>query len=212
MKKLTKQHRLWLSDFGDEYLERNLFNPSEFDKSYQSKFGITRTEMNKEFLGGLDKRMRILEVGCNYGLELLMLQKLGFKNLYGMEINPKIVEFSKKRVHNMQIIWGDALDIPFKDNYFDLVFTSGVLIHIAPPNVKRAMAEIHRVSGKYIWGFEYFAPKSTEIFYHGRKGVLWKADFAKMYGKFFKDLRLTRFKLFKYLGGDNQDAMFLLRK
>jgi len=42
---------------------------------------------------------------------------MGFKNLYGVEINKKAIEISKSITKNIYIIQGSALDIPFKDNY-----------------------------------------------------------------------------------------------
>ena len=49
------------------------------------------------------------------------------------------------------VVRGSALDIPFPNEYFDIVFSHGVLHHI--PDVGRAQAEIHRVlkpSGEFI--------------------------------------------------------------
>ena len=74
------------------------------------------------------------------------------------------------------------------------------------------MSEIYRVSKKYIWGFEYFADKSTEIPYRGNRNVLWKAPFSELYRQAFPDLKLVREKKYKYKDNDNEDTMFLLRK
>ena len=96
-------------------------------------------------------------------------------------MNPHIVELARSRVSGFSIIQGDALDIPFKDGFFDVVLTSNVLIHIAPGNIRKALKEIGRCSKKYIWGFEYYAKEYTEINYRGHLGVLWKTDFPKLY-------------------------------
>lgn len=116
------------------------------------RYGKTRSEINRVFLENLEKDIRILEVGSNIGLQLDLLQKMGFKYLYGIEINEEAIEISKQLTRNIFITKGSAFDIPYKDNYFDLVFTSGVLIHIAPQDIKEALKEIYRVSKKYIWG------------------------------------------------------------
>lgn len=50
---------------------------------------------------------------------------MGFNNLYGIEINNYAIELSKSRTNNINIIQGYAFGIPFKDEYFNLVFTSG---------------------------------------------------------------------------------------
>ena len=37
-----------------------------------------------------DRDMSILEVGCNVGVKISMLQKMGFRNLTGVELQDKI--------------------------------------------------------------------------------------------------------------------------
>ena len=71
------------------------------------------------FLGNFDRSIRILEVGSNVGSQLNGLQKIGFKNLYGIEIQQSAVEISKQNTTNINIIKGSAFDIPFKDSYFN---------------------------------------------------------------------------------------------
>ncbi len=209
--KTTKEERFWLSNFGSEYLERNKLSTKELDLLYTNNFGISRSRLNKEFLGKL-KFKNILEVGCNVGNQLALLQGQGFNNLYGIEVFPKAVEIAKTHTKGINIINGSAFDIPFKDKYFDLVFTSGVLIHINPKDVKRAMNEIYRVSKKYIWGYEYYSPKHVDINYRDNKNRLWKADFCKIYLDLFPNLKIVKGEKLKYLNSDNQDEIFLLKK
>jgi hypothetical protein len=138
----------------------------------------------------LDRSVKILEVGSNLGNQLLSLQKVGFENLYGIEVNSYAIEQAKANTKNINIIRGDVFDIPFKDRCFDIVFTSGVLIHIAPQDIEGALKEIHRCSRNYIWG----------------------TDFAGLYLNSFEDLYLVREKKLKYLENENVDTMFLIRK
>ncbi|HPO10199.1 MAG TPA: methyltransferase type 11, partial [bacterium] len=95
---------------------------------------------------------------------------------------------------------------------FDLVFTSGVLIHLAPADLNRALDEIHRCAGRWIWGFEYFAETHTSIPYRGRDDLLWKGDFARLYLDRFADLRTVRERRIPYLESGNIDTMFLLAR
>jgi len=192
--KETKQFKVWRGKFGEDYTNRNSLKLKDADKLCLKNYGITRTGLNKEFLNNFNRSIKILEVGANIGNQLLFLQKLGFLNLYGIEINKKTVELSKKNTKGINIIEGSALDIPFKDNYFDLVFTSGVLIHISPQDIKTAMKEIYRCTKKYIWGFEYYADEYTEIPYRRKRSILWKANFSGIYLKNLKDLKLIKEK------------------
>ena len=202
----------WCGDFGKEYTDRNALTLEELESLYQKNFGVTRTEMNLEFVGDLDRFIHILEVGSNLGNQLLCLQKMGFKSLYGIELQEYAVELSKVRTKHINIIQGSAFDIPYKDNFFDLVFTSGLLIHIAPSDIKAIVSEIYRCTKKYIWGFEYFANNYTKVEYRGNTDLLWKTNFAKIYLDNFPNLRLVKEKRFKYINSDNINSMFLLEK
>jgi ubiquinone/menaquinone biosynthesis C-methylase UbiE len=135
MSKISKQMKEWISDFGKKYTNRNALTLDEMNKMCRKNFGISRENLNILFIDEMNRDIKILEVGSNIGNQLLLLQKMGFNNLYGIEINDYAVELSKQRTNNINIIKGSAFDIPFKDKYFDLVFTSGVLIHIAPHDI-----------------------------------------------------------------------------
>jgi len=210
--KVTEQMKKWMGEFGKEYTDRNALTLDKMDELYRKNYRITRTQLNNLFIGELDRAIKILEVGSNIGNQLLLLQKMGFKNLYGIEINSYAVEISKSRTKNINIIQGSAFDIPLKDEYFDLVFTSGLLIHIAPSDIEIVMQEIYRCTKEYIWGFEYYADKYTEIVYRGKRNLLWKANFPRLYLDLFDDLELVKEKRLEYLNDNNIDVMFLLKK
>ena len=212
MYKITHQMKVWQGKFGLDYTDRNAISIKNLDNKYRKNFGVTRGELNKLFLGKLGRNMKILEVGSNMGNQLLMLQDMGFKNLYGIDTNRYSVEISRKKIKGVNIIWGSAFDIPFKDRYFDLVFTSGLLLHIHPKDINEIMREIHRCTKRYIWGFEPYNDRCLEVTYRRHRNFFWKTDFSKIYLRRFNDLTLVRQRLMKYLEGDNIDAMFLLRK
>ncbi len=205
------QEKIWDSDFGLEYT-RNQTNIAEnFGENYREIFGVSRTEMTDDFILGLGLD-RILEVGCNLGLQLKYLQKIGYKNLYGIDVQKRIIKKSHELFPNIETIVASALSIPFDDKCFDLVFTSGVLIHIAPENIVQVMSEIVRVSRRYIWGFEYFSEAYTEIAYHGMKDMLWKGNFVQLFMDNFPNCKLVNKKKYKYLKDDKYDQMYLLER
>jgi pseudaminic acid biosynthesis-associated methylase len=208
----TEQVRTWTGEFGREYTDRNAYAPAELDELCRKNYGITRTEINQHFLEGIPRHARILEVGCNMGNQLLLLREMGFVNLHGIEIQGYALQGAKQRFPDAELKQASALAIPYPDRFFDLVFTSGVLIHIAPVDLAKALEEIHRCAGQWIWGFEYFAPKTTEVAYRGHKSLLWKADYAQLYLRQFEDLELVREERFHYLDNENVDTGFLLRR
>lgn len=208
----TDQIRTWIGDFGREYTDRNNQTPAELDEFYRRTFGITRTELNQKFLSEIPRDARILEVGCNIGTQLLVLQQMGFHNLFGIEIQSYALERAKERIPGAVLTQASVLAVPYPDRYFDLVFTSGVLIHIAPADLPAAMDEIHRCAKQWIWGFEYYAPEMTEVAYRGHEALLWKTDYARSYRERFCELELVREDRIRYLDNENVDSAFLLRR
>jgi pseudaminic acid biosynthesis-associated methylase len=210
--KPTPQMGIWSGAFGREYTDRNATSIEELDALYQREFGIGRQAMNQAFLGSLPRDLQVLEVGSNIGNQLLLLQSMGFTRLYGIELQRYAVQLSKRRTRGMGFMQASAFDIPCRDGVFDLVFTSGVLIHLAPQDLEIALEEIHRASRRYIWGMEYFSETSQEVSYRGKQGLLWKTDFCKRYLERFPDLRVVQQRRYPRQDGENQDAMFLLER
>lgn len=209
----TPQEGIWQTKFGEEYTKRNDFDNKKLNELYLSDIGISRTQMNEKFIGSFNREIKILEVGCNLGMQLVNLQEIGFKNLYGIELQSYAVEDAKRRTTGINIIQGTAYDIPFKDNFFDLVFTNRVLIHINPVMIGKAMEEIVRCSSEWIYGSEYFSEELTEIKgYHGETSIAWKRDFAKLYEELFPELKPVREEKYKYTFNDDVDSTFLFRK
>lgn len=212
---ITKQMELWLSQFGEEYTDRNTFSRESIDQKYQEIFGVSRSDMNLRFLDSMDRNIRILEVGCNIGMQLDILQAMGFTQLYGIELQRQAVDIARSRLAAVDVIQGSAFDLPFRDGWFDLVYTSGVLIHIAPEDLPVAMREIVRCSRRFVWGFEYYADAITEVPYRDRTGCLWKAPFASLFQEYAGPLHALKEEKFTRLIGAETgklDAMYLLEK
>lgn len=211
MKKVTKQMNTWGSEFGKEWTGRCALGVEGTDQRFKDDVGSTRTAMYQEFLADVDRDIRVLEVACNIGTQLATLERLGFQHLYGVELQDFAVQKSRESNPQLNIIQGSAFDVPFKDSYFKLVYTSVFLIHIAPGDMKDALTEIHRCSSRYIMGYEYYADTYTEVSYRGHDDLLWKTNFCQAYLDQFPDLQVVKRKKYNYSNG-NVDEMFLLEK
>lgn len=189
----TPQMRQWTGDFGRAYTDRSIFSDEkEFNQLYIDRFGRTRDDLCRDWLADISKSAKILEIGSNVGHQLRSLRNIGFQHLYGIEIQRYCVDRAKELTPGVDIIEGSAFDIPFKDGFFDLVFTNNVLIHFKPNDLGAIFDEMHRVTRRYLWGFEYYAPSVTEIIYRGNTDLLWKADYANLILERFADMRLRR--------------------
>lgn len=207
---MSDQEKYWSGPFGKNYLERNPKSGEEVDRLYLEKYGIKRSELNEEFLGNFDKNSRILEVGVNCGSQLELLENMGFKDLWGIDVSQDALAMLKKKHPNYNVVLASAVDIPFKNNFFDIVFTSGVLIHIHEKNLGKVIDEIVRVSKKYVFGFEYFSNERTEIEYRGNKNLLWKDNFVNKYIERYHNINIIKRQMIKYKDEEIYDEMFLL--
>jgi pseudaminic acid biosynthesis-associated methylase len=206
----TPQLGEWCGEFGREYTARSCLTPEQVDALWDKNYGITRTALNCRFLRDIRADARILEVGCNIGNQLLLLQQLGYSNLYGVDVQDYALEMARSRTKHVNLTQASSFALPYEDKYFDLVFTSGVLIHVSPEDLPAALDEIHRCAKSYIWGSEYYASWATEINYRGHCELLWKMDYAGEYLARFDDLELELEQRLPYLGNANVDSMFLL--
>lgn len=177
---MTKEQlKEWQSDFGMEYTGRNKISP----ESRVNAFGFMLKDLNIN---------RVLEVGCNVGHNLLAISSIADFQLIGLEPSKYAVLQGRLSSNVISILEGNIFDIPFKDNYFDLVFTSGVLIHISLTDLPKAIDELYRVSSKYVLVIEYFAEEETVIPYRGHKNLLWKRDFKKHFTERYPNLKLLK--------------------
>lgn len=208
----TIQSTVWKGQFGRDYTDRNTCDPEALDALYLKNYGVSRRAINEKFLQDIPKSASFLEVGCNTGNQLLLLQEMGYSNLAGVELQPYAIELARKRLPQASLSLGSALSLPYEDGRFDVVFTSGVLIHISPGDLPRALEQIYRCSRSFIWGLEYFSSDAVEIPYRNHSGLLWKMNYARRYLEQFANLELVREQNLPYLQSENRDTVFLLKK
>ena len=196
-----QQLDIWRGDFGQAYTDRNIEDWN------------LRLPAFREILEGQPVR-RVVEIGCNRGHNLVALSELlgDEAEVVGVEPNPYAQQLARTFSSKVGVLQGNVFDLPFKDGFFDLSFTAGVLIHIALEDLPRALAEIHRVSRRYILAMEYFAEEETAIPYQGRTDLLWKRDFLKHYRAQFPELRLVRQGFYGKDRGFDRTTYWLLEK
>ncbi len=115
--------------------------------NYNEKFW---TQVVKDFVNyyKLEKNAKILDVGCGKGFMLYDFKKQ-FPNfmIYGIDISDYAIENSLEDVRqNLKV--GSCDDIPFKDNYFDLVISINTIHNLDKEGCARSLKEICRVSKK----------------------------------------------------------------
>lgn len=91
----------------------------------------------------------ILDVGCGFGNNLLPFQERGM-SCYGVEITKEISKVAeaaiRSRGYNSAVKVGSNRSIPFKDNSFDLLISSGVIHYEASEDhIHDALKEYCRI-------------------------------------------------------------------
>lgn len=176
----VRLEQLWSGGFGDAYLERN------------RNAGHHRAAFWETLLSAVSTQ-RVLEVGCNVGANLQHIAThIPPINVYGIDINQKALVELHHTVPGVNALYSPARELPFRDRWFDLVFTMGVLIHQPESTLPLVMAEIVRCSRQYILCGEYFAPETTEVPYRDQSGALFKRDYGRIYQDLFPELSLRQ--------------------
>ncbi len=181
----------WSSAFGDAYTARNAADDSSVEQ---------RVEMWRRILRPLSSDLpeSCLEVGANVGINLRALRRLHSIEMYALEPNAgaRNILIRDDVVPGDHVLDGSAERIDLADGSIDLVFTSGVLIHIAPDSLEDACREMHRVARRYLLAIEYFASEPEEKSYQGREGLLFKRDFGAFWLDLFPALSLVDYGFF----------------
>jgi ubiquinone/menaquinone biosynthesis C-methylase UbiE len=167
MSEENEKRGTWNGDFGINYTIRNKIIPENLVPFFK--------RITKDL-----KLKRILEVGCNRGHNLVALSYCDQYELYGIDINPYSILLAKEN-KEISFAVGNIFDILYKDNFFDMVMTIGVLIHIDPVDMKKALTELLRVSNKYYFMVEYnYNFNEFEKIPYRENVGLWRGNFKEL--------------------------------
>jgi len=176
----VRLENLWSGDFGDDYVDRNLGAYEQRAPFWASLMGELRPQ-------------RVLEVGANVGGNLQWIaEHVDPTGVYAVDVNRKALQLLHERVPGISSAWSPGRELPFRDRWFDLVFTMGVLIHQPDSTLPLVMAEMVRCSRRWVLCGEYFAPSTEEVAYRGHEGALFRRDYGRLFRELFPELRPAR--------------------
>ncbi|MBM4305705.1 MAG: methyltransferase domain-containing protein [Deltaproteobacteria bacterium] len=89
--------------------------------------------------------MKVLDVGCGTGTNLMLYHKAGCL-VHGIDLSPSMLEVARNKLgEHADLRVGDASQMPYQDNFFDLV-TSMLTLHEIPYRIRsQVMKEMIRV-------------------------------------------------------------------
>jgi len=106
---------------------------------YQGEMLAKNVGLSKELV----KDKICLDGGCGHAALTYQMLKLGAKKAYGFDLKPTPRKDFFSKFENVRFVSGSLLDIPFEDNTFDLVVSTGVVHHTINP--EKAFSELARV-------------------------------------------------------------------
>ena len=187
----------WQGRFGTEYTGRN---PADEEAI------LRRTHAFAEILKHIAPAS-ILEIGANVGINLLALRRLTEAPLYAIEPNEtaykSLVDCADEAANT------DLSAIPFNA---ELVFTSGVLIHLPDDQLRPAYDAIYAASRRYILAMEYFSPTPVTVPYRGHDDMLFKRDYGGLWLDWFNVEPVANGFFWKRTTGVDDVTWWLFRK
>lgn len=90
------------------------------------------------------KEKIVLDIACGDGYGTALLAELAYK-VEGVDLDAKTIEYASKKYlrQNINFIIGDILNIPFEDNFFDLIVCFETFEHVDDHD--RLLNEVKRV-------------------------------------------------------------------
>jgi len=95
---------------------------------------------------------KVLEIGFGRGTALIEISKAVGETgeVYGIDLTPEMVKITKKNLVknnllNVKVEEGDAKNLPYKENYFDVVYMASTLELFDTPDIPIVLNEIKRV-------------------------------------------------------------------
>lgn len=92
-----------------------------------------------------NKRMRTLEIGSGLG-EHIKYENLSDQEYFAVELRENMAKKIPIKYPSVNVVIGDAQNLPFKNDYFDRVLAIHVLEHL--PDLPSAIREVNRVLKK----------------------------------------------------------------
>jgi ubiquinone/menaquinone biosynthesis C-methylase UbiE len=191
--------------------EMNTFN---WDDSLQLKMYEQVRKAAVVYAGALKRRGKLVDIGCGNGISTAALWSYYYKDgafekgnplkMYALEYDPNLKQIAEEEFvscaarimdvdpsvienleeHHPVFIQGNAEELPYEDEFFDMVYTSQVLHWCDAEKATREMMRVLKPGGLF-FGTEAFHPMLDtylELFVllnEGAHGAITKEDFTQ---------------------------------
>lgn len=111
-----------------------------YNKRYTPNYLVNIEKEIKNIIE-LNNYKTILEAGCGTGRWISPLENKN-KNVFGLDYSFDMMKIPKTEKSYLNLINADAVNIPFKDNFFDLIFCVNAIHHF--PDKQKFISECNR--------------------------------------------------------------------
>jgi spore coat polysaccharide biosynthesis protein SpsF len=170
--------RLFAGEFGAQYTDRNRSTDPRKPTFFHDLFRRHNVR-------------RVLECGSNLGLNLTECTRDPDMEVWGLDIQRRAIREATAMQENGNFVVGSLFELPFRDNFFDLAFTCGVLIHVPPEGLANAVREMHRVSCKYLLCAEYHDEQEVAVPWRGHTNALFRRNYKNVFLDLFPHLEVV---------------------
>ena len=103
----------------------------------------------------------ILEIGCGTGIDLRLFSDTF--QIHGIDLNDHALHIAKEKLPDANFKKGSITKLPFRDSEIDFVFTHGLMNYLDDDTVEKGIAEMYRITGRYIMNCEKFEETEKQI-------------------------------------------------
>lgn len=154
-----------------------------FDAVRRSRYEISDAWMKKKIDFSMAKGKKLLEIGYGMGTDLLTFAEAGAE-VYGIDITEEHYRLATRNfeLHQQPCVLKqcNCTEIDFPSNYFDYVYSNGVLHHT--PFTVRCISEAYRVlkpGGQFILSM-YHTFSAFHIFHMVLHEGIWRGNLRKL--------------------------------
>ena len=135
--------------FWDEYAKEN-------ESRYNEEFA--------KFVRDLATSLRctsVLEIGCGTGIDLRLFPETFL--IHGVDLNDNAIKIAKEKLSIANFKNNTIAELPFEDSSIDFVFTHGLMNYLDEETIEKGIAEMFRVSKRWIMNCEKFEEVEKQI-------------------------------------------------
>lgn len=152
------QQRVAAAHYDDDYFQTDW---RDGDNRYDLDTRRRIEGRNPELIKAVFEPSRVLDVGCGPGFLMLFLQELGV-DVRGVDFSPSCRTLAPLAVRD-RIEIEPVTQLSAPDASYDLVVCREVLEHLTVVEVRQAVAEMCRVSSRYVYLTTRFHPNPSDL-------------------------------------------------